>query len=140
MSKVHSGGLTPGYQKVIIGILPVQDVSATCLLLKNQTPRVRNQSGNQKPGNGAPRQDGNQSWNQRPGNGAPRQDGNYHSNDRTHEEKQAHHDGLQVNVVNYNTGLIKHFAQLLKGKIQGTFIPSATDIFPLLGNRFIQEP
>ena len=38
MSKVHSGGLTPGYQKVIINILPVEDMSATCLLLKNQTP------------------------------------------------------------------------------------------------------
>ena len=38
MSKVHSEGLTPGYQKVIIDILPVEDVSATCLLLKNQTP------------------------------------------------------------------------------------------------------
>ena len=38
VSKVHSGGLTPGYQKVIIDILPVEDVSATCLLLKNQTP------------------------------------------------------------------------------------------------------
>ena len=38
MSKVHNGGLTSGYQKVIIGILSVEDVSATCLLLKNQTP------------------------------------------------------------------------------------------------------
>ena len=34
-----------------------------------------NQSGNRKPGNGAPRQDGNQSGNHRPENGAPRQDG-----------------------------------------------------------------
>ena len=41
ISKVHSGGLTPDYQKVIIGILPVQDVSATCLLLK-----TRHQSAN----------------------------------------------------------------------------------------------
>ena len=38
VSKVHNGGLTPGYQKVIIGILSVEDLSATCLLLKNQTP------------------------------------------------------------------------------------------------------
>ena len=29
---MHSEGLTPGYQKVIIDILPVEDVSATCLL------------------------------------------------------------------------------------------------------------
>ena len=39
VSKVHSGGLTPGYQKVRIYILPVEDLSATCLLLKNQTPK-----------------------------------------------------------------------------------------------------
>ena len=36
LSKFHQGGLTPGYQKVLIDILPAEDVSATCLLLKNQ--------------------------------------------------------------------------------------------------------
>ena len=41
LSRVHQGGLTPGYQKVLINILPAEDVSATCLLLKNQTPQCQ---------------------------------------------------------------------------------------------------
>ena len=39
LSHVHQGGLTPGYEKVLINILPAEDVSSTCLLMRNQTPQ-----------------------------------------------------------------------------------------------------
>ena len=37
-SKIHPGDLTPLYQASIISILPQEDVSSVCLLLKNQNP------------------------------------------------------------------------------------------------------
>ena len=78
---------------------------------------ILQRSGNQSEHQGSR----NQSWNQRSGNGAPRQEGSYNLNgrpdNRTPEDKKRDKEGTRVNIVNYNTNLIKHFAQLLEGKI-----------------------
>ena len=68
---------------------------------ENQGSRYQG-SGNHRPENSNPRQDGNQSGNHRSEFGAP----------QPHRQ-----DAFRINTVDYNTNLIKHFVLLLKGKI-----------------------